>query len=515
MSLRPDSRPRLDRPLRLLPQVRRYDWGTRDFIPNLCGRPPTGEPEAELWFGAHPDAPAGVVLEPSADSHAGASAGVVLEAGHGAGDGHGGRDRVAPAHGAAQPDAPRASGPQPRPIPLDRLIAERREEVLGPGEPGDALPFLTKILSAARPLSIQAHPDRSQAARGFAVETAGHGAATGAGRNYRDPNHKPELLYALTAFRALAGFRPAAEAARLLAALGLAELRPHVRRLEAEGAAAYRPLLAALRDRAGSDLAARVVDAARQAADDRTGTASAASAAAAAGVASAAAAASAASVASAARAAAAAAASAASAADTTEATDVDDGRREALRWIVRIAAHHPDDPLVVAPLFLRLVRLAPGEALFTGAGVPHSYLEGSGVEVMANSDNVLRLGLTSKRVDAAELLDILDYAPGGGAPLKPRIDERRWGTRLRYQPPVDDFRLDVLRIAPRSAAPLLPDGRARIALALEGEIEVRNAAGGLLLRPGRAALVPAAAEAITATGRGTLAVTSSNPQAGP
>ena len=504
VSLRPHSRTPLDRPLRLIPQVRRYDWGTRDFIPNLCGRAPTGEPEAELWFGAHPDAPAGVVLEPSADSHAGASAGVVLEAGHGAGDGHGGRDRVAPAHGAAQPDAPRASGPPPKPIPLDRLIAERREEVLGPGEPGDSLPFLTKILSAAKPLSIQAHPDRSQAACGFAVETAGHGAATGAGRNYRDPNHKPELLYALTPFEALSGFRPAGEAARLLASLGMDEFRPHVRRLEAEGAAAYRPLLAALRDRAGSDLAARAVDAARQAVDDRTGTASAASAAAAAGVASAAAAASAASV-----------ASAASAADTTETTDVDDGRREALRWIVRIAAHHPDDPLVVAPLFLRLVRLNPGEALFTGAGVPHSYLEGSGVEVMANSDNVLRLGLTSKRVDAAELLDILDYAPGGGAPLKPRIDERRWGTRLRFQPPVDDFRLEILRLGPGGAAPLLPDDRARIALALEGEIEVRNAAGVQLLRPGGAALVPAAAEAITATGRGTLAVTSSNPQSGP
>ena len=474
VSLRPDSRPRLDRPLRLLPQVRRYDWGTRDFIPDLCGRPPTGEPEAELWFGAHPDAPAGVVLEPRS--------GACPE----------GRGRVEPARGAARPEAPRASGPPPKPIPLDRLIAERREEVLGPGEPGDSLPFLTKILSAARPLSIQAHPDRSQAARGFAVETAGHGAATGAGRNYRDPNHKPELLYALTPFRALAGFRPAAEAARLLAALGLAELRPHVRRLEAEGAAAYRPLLAALRDRAGSDLAARVVDAARQAADDRTGTASAASAAAAAGVASAA-----------------AAASAASAADTTEATDVDDGRREALHWIVRIAAHHPDDPLVVAPLFLRLVRLAPGEALFTGAGVPHSYLEGSGVEVMANSDNVLRLGLTSKRVDAAELLDILDYSSRAGAPMRPRIDDRPWGTRLRFRPPVDDFRLEVLRLGPGGAAPLLPDRRARIALALEGEIEVRNAAGGLLLRPGGAALVPGAAGAVTATGRGTLAVTSS------
>ena len=239
-------------------------------------------------------------------------------------------------------------------------------------------------------------------------------------------------------------------------------------------------MLAALREQAGSGLAARAADAARQAVDDRTGAASPPDT-----------------------------TGAARATDMIGTTDASDGCRDPLHWIVSIAAHHPDDPLVVAPLFLRLVRLDPGEALFTGAGVPHSYLEGSGVEVMANSDNVLRLGLTSKRVDAAELLDILDYSSRGGAPMRPRIDDRPWGTRLRFRPPVDDFRLEVLRLGPGGAAPLLPDRRARIALALEGEIEVRNAAGGLLLRPGGAALVPGAAGAVTATGRGTLAVTSS------
>ncbi|MDE2923069.1 MAG: mannose-6-phosphate isomerase, class I [Acidobacteriota bacterium] len=389
----------LDRPLRLLPRVRNYDWGTPDFIPRLCGREPSGRPEAELWFGSHPDAPADVVI---GSSDAGS-------------------------------------------IPLDRLIAERPVDVLGSYS---ALPFLTKVLSAGRPLSIQAHPSREQAARGF---------AGGAPGNYRDPNHKPELLYALTAFSALSGFRPPAEAAALLGALGLEELEPHVQRLESEGAAAYRPLLDALTGRAGTELAARVTGAARLAADR-----------------------------------------------------ADPERRDALRWIDRIAAFHLEDPLVIAPLILRLIRLEPGQALFTGPGVPHSYLEGSGVEVMANSDNVLRLGLTSKRVDAAELLDILVYEAAGAASLEPEVEEHPWGRRTAFTPPVADFRLDVLDVAGRGPAPLPADDNVRIVLALEGDLEIRNPAGALSLRPGQATLLAASAGGATAAGAGTVAVTMPN-----
>ncbi|MCY3966119.1 MAG: mannose-6-phosphate isomerase, class I [Acidobacteria bacterium] len=409
----------LDRPLRLVPQVRHYDWGTRDFIPRLCGREPGDLPEAELWFGAHPDAPAGVVLE-------------------------------------SDPEATRASRPHRDSIPLNRLIAEHRVEVLGSGSTGTELSFLTKILSAARPLSIQAHPSREQAVRGFAAET-GTRPVTSGDRNYRDPNPKPELLYALTPFSALSGFRPAAEATQLLSALGLERLRPSIHRLESEGTAGYRPLLEQLHRHTGTDLAAATVHAARRA-------------------------------------------------STTD----DPNCREAMRWVVRIAAHHSDDPLVIAPLFLRLIRLDPGEALFTGAGVPHSYLEGSAVEVMANSDNVLRLGLTSKHVDAAELLDILVYEAAEAPLIEPLVDEEPWGTQFRFQPPVDDFRLDVLHLVDEGEAPLGPDGRARIVLALEGAVEVRYTSGSKNLRPGQALFLPAAATAVTATRRGTLAMTTSN-----
>jgi len=399
----------LDRPLRLLPRVRNYDWGTPDFIPRLCNREPTGRPEAELWFGGHADAPAGVVL--------------------GSGD---------------------ASS-----IALDRLIAERPAEVLGSDS---ALPFLTKVLSAGRPLSIQAHPSRAQAARGFAAQS-GDGTHPGdaAPRHYRDPNYKPELLYALTPFSALSGFRPPGEAASLLSALGLEELEPHVRRLESEGVAAYRPLLAALRERAGTELAARVTRAARLAAEG-----------------------------------------------------ADQEGRDALRWIDRVAAFHPEDPLVVAPLILRLIYLQPGQALFTGPGVLHSYLEGSGVEVMANSDNVLRLGLTSKRVDAVALLDILVYEAGAGTNLEPEIEERPWGRRASFAPPVEDFRLDVLEMTGTAEVPLPGGHSVRIVLALEGGVEIRNAAGAEALRPGQATLLTASAEATTAIGAGKVAVTMPN-----
>ncbi len=405
----------LDRPLRLIPRVRHYDWGTRDFIPLLCGREPTGRPEAELWFGAHADAPAGVVLEA----------------------------------GSAGPDD--ASGP----VPLDRLIAERRSEVLGPGKRGTTLSFLTKILSAGKPLSVQAHPSRAQAVRGFAGE--GSGAGDAAHRNYKDPNHKPELLYALTPFSALSGFRPAAQAAELLSGLGLERLRPSIDRLASEGTAAYRHLLEGLHRHTGTGFAAAAARDARRAA-------------------------------------------------TTD----DANSREAMRWVLRIAEHHPDDPLVLAPLLLRLVHLEPGQALFTGPGVPHSYLEGSAVEVMASSDNVLRLGLTSKRVDAEGLLDILNYEAAVGGMMEPQVDKRPWGTRCGFRPPVDDFRLEVLHLVDHGEAPLGPDGHARIVLALEGEVEVRNTADTVLLQPGQAALLPATARAVAAAGPGTLALATSN-----
>jgi mannose-6-phosphate isomerase class I len=161
----------LSTPLVITPALRRYAWGDPDFIPRLFGSAPTGEPIAEAWLGAHPIAPAHVVV--------------------------GGRERA-----------------------LDRVIAEH-PAILGPDVSArfGELPYLLKILAAAKPLSIQVHPDAAQAAEGFAREEALGIPRDAPSRCYRDPHAKPEVIVALTPFDALAGFRPHGEIARALDAL--------------------------------------------------------------------------------------------------------------------------------------------------------------------------------------------------------------------------------------------------------------------------------------------------------
>ncbi len=341
--------------------------------------------------------------------------------------------------------------------------------MLGPGTDGGeprTLPFLTKVLAAARPLSIQVHPNSEQAALGYAAARSAKSAPAASESSYRDPNHKPELLYALTPFTALAGFRPPREAARLLAELGVPQLERPARELEVLGAPAYLGLLKVLGEERNGDLAHRLQEAAaaRQRREPQPGPGP-----------------------------------------------------DPFDWTARLAEHHPDDPLLIAPLLLRLVHLPPGEALFTPPGVPHSYLCGSAVEVMASSDNVLRLGLTSKHVDVAGLLAILDVdhadrSPDerpGAADLRVRTEDAHWGRRHSLRPPVDDFQLDILRLDGNGDAPLDPGGRARIVLVLEGEVAVGNASGSERLRAGEGALAPTAARRVVVSGRGALAVTSS------
>jgi mannose-6-phosphate isomerase len=175
------------RPWRLEGVVRRYAWGSRTAIPELLGREPDGEPQAELWLGAHPSAPSRVVSAAGAES-------------------------------------------------LDACIRRDPEAVLGASVRrrfGDELPFLFKVLAAAEPLSIQAHPDRDQARAGFARENAAGLAVDAPTRSYRDPHHKPELICALTPFRALNRFREPAAIADALAASDPAMARAAYDRAEA------------------------------------------------------------------------------------------------------------------------------------------------------------------------------------------------------------------------------------------------------------------------------------------
>ncbi|WP_432062617.1 mannose-6-phosphate isomerase, class I [Streptomyces sp. S1] len=374
---------------RLVNTVRPYAWGSTTAIPELLGTAPTGEPQAEMWMGAHPGAPS--------------------------------RTERGPLNELIDAD----------PV---RELGERTVERFGP-----RLPFLFKILAAGAPLSLQVHPDLDQARSGFAAEEAAGIPVDAPHRTYKDAHHKPELICALTPFEGFCGFRAPADAADLIAALGVDSLKPYVDLLHAHPEeAALREVLTALLTADPEEIAHTVAEA--TAAADRLGGDHAPYA--------------------------------------------------------RLAHHYPSDPGVIAAMLLHHVRLQAGEALYLGAGVPHAYLDGLGVEIMANSDNVLRCGLTPKHVDVPELLRIVRFDPADPAVLRPEASPS--GEEV-YETPTDEFRLSRFVRAEGAAPNDLTAPTPQILLAVAG----RPAAGDLTLAPGESVFVPAG-ERIQLTGAGTV-----------
>lgn len=157
---------------------------------------------------------------------------------------------------------------------------------------------------------------------------------------------------------------------------------------------------------------------------------------------------------------------------------------------------YPGDPGVIAAMLLNHVRLQPGEAMFLGAGIPHAYLDGLGVELMANSDNVLRCGLTPKHVDVPELLKIVKFEPSDPGVLRPEASPE--GEEV-YETPIDEFRLSRFLLAPGGAPQVLADGPPQILLCTTGSPQ----AGELALRPGESVFVPAG-EKVELSGSGTI-----------
>ena len=373
--------------------VRHYDWGSRTALGRLTGRPASGRPEAELWMGAHPVAPS------------------VAQVGPGSGSGR---------------------------VTLDRLVADRPIETLGrcaAAGQGAALPFLFKLLALGRPVSVQVHPTRARAARGFAEEERTGVPIDAPHRSYRDRGHKPELMLALEPMEVLAGIRPLPEIAAALAAAGVAELAATAAGRDA-AAAVGRVLRAVLTlDRAaGARLHRRLV------------------AGAAAGA-----------------------------------------------LLARLAERYPDDPAVIAALLLNRVALRPGEALFTPPGQLHAYVSGAGVELMANSDNVLRAGLTTKHVDVDELLAAADLRPAPPARVPPRL---AGPAEQVYPTPAEEFQLSVIDL--QAGGAFAPRRGPEILLLLGDGARLRWPGGTLALRRGDAAFVPAAVPAYEARGAGRL-----------
>ncbi|CAG7636241.1 Mannose-6-phosphate isomerase [Actinacidiphila bryophytorum] len=379
---------------RLITTIRPYAWGSTTAIPELLGTPPTGEPQAELWMGAHPGAPSRV---------------------------------------------DRGAGP----VPLDTLIDADPVAELGDAAVkrfGPRLPFLLKVLAAGAPLSVQVHPDLAQAKAGYADEEARGIPLDAPHRNYKDANHKPEMLVALSPFDGLCGFRRPTEAAALIDALGVGALAPYVDILRAHPEdQALREVLAAV---LGADPAA-TADSVHAAAD--------------------------------------AAARLATTPGTPHAADY--------AAYAKAAHSFPGDRGVIAAMLLNYVRLQPGEALYLGAGVPHAYLEGLGVEIMANSDNVLRCGLTPKHIDVPELLRIVRFEADDPAVLRPEAAPD--GEEL-YAAPIDEFRLSRYLLAAGSDPRTLDPGRPQILLCTAGQASLRAQNGSTLtLGRGESCWIPA------------------------
>ncbi|NEC89524.1 mannose-6-phosphate isomerase, class I [Streptomyces sp. SID12501] len=357
--------------------IRPYAWGSTTAIAALLGTEPTGEPQAEMWMGAHPGAPSrtgrGTLVE-------------VIDA-----------------------------------DPQGELGAAAVVKF------GPRLPFLLKILAAGAPLSLQVHPNLAQAKEGYADEE-NRGIPVDAGhRNYKDANHKPELICALTEFDGLCGFRDPSQTADLLAGLEVDSLKPYVDLLRAHPEeAALREVLTAVLSADREDMARTVTETATACA--RLG------------------------------------------GDYAPYAD--------------IAQHYPGDPGVIAAMLLNRVRLQPGEALFLGAGIPHAYLNGLGVEIMANSDNVLRCGLTPKHVDVPELLRVVRFEATGPGVLRP---EAAADGEEVYDTPIDEFRLSRYVLPEGTPARDLTLPTPQILLCTAGSIRT----GDIELAPGQSVFVPA------------------------
>ncbi|MEU6557743.1 mannose-6-phosphate isomerase, class I [Streptomyces sp. NPDC046915] len=366
---------------RLENTIRPYAWGSTTAIPELLGVEPTGEPQAEMWMGAHPGAPSrtarGTLVE-------------VIE-----GD-------------------------------PERELGAKAVAKFGP-----RLPFLLKILAAGAPLSLQVHPDLAQAKEGFADEERRGIPVDAPHRNYKDANHKPELICALTEFDGLCGFRDPVETADLLDGLGVDSLKPYVDLLHA------RPEDAALREVLTAVLTADPEEMAR------------------------------------------------TVAAVTAACTCLGG---AYTPYAGLAHHYPGDPGVIAAMLLNHVRLQPGEALFLGAGIPHAYLSGLGVEIMANSDNVLRCGLTPKHVDVPELLRVVRFEAGDPGVLRPEASP---DDEEVYETPIDEFRLSRYVLPAGGTSHDLSLPTPQILLCTAGSVR----AGEYELTPGESVFVPAGEKA--------------------
>ncbi|WP_199557478.1 mannose-6-phosphate isomerase [Enterobacter roggenkampii] len=383
---------------KLINSVQNYAWGSKTALTDLYGiANPNNLPMAELWMGAHPK-----------------SSSKIEDA---SGQARSLRDVI---------DADKAAL-------LGDKVAQRFGE----------LPFLFKVLCADQPLSIQVHPNKQASEIGFAKENAAGIPLDAAERNYKDPNHKPELVFALTPFLAMNAFREFSEIISLLQPVaGANNAIAHF--LENPNAEALSQLFASLLNMQGEEKshALAVLKAA-----------------------------------------------------------LDSQQGEPWETIRLIAQFYPDDSGLFSPLLLNVVKLNPGEAMFLFAETPHAYLQGVALEVMANSDNVLRAGLTPKYIDIPELVANVKFVAKPAAELL--TQPMKNGAELDFPIPVEDFAFSLHDLSQTETT--IAQESAAILFCVEGEATLHKGEQHLVLKPGESAFVAANESPVSVSGTGRLA----------
>ncbi len=381
-------------------RVQNYAWGSTEMLSRLTNNPPSAEPQAEVWMGSHPKSPSSVRLPGNVE------------------------------------------------VSLDDYIVENPEMSIGeraislnpPEEKRPGLPYLFKILTAERGLSIQAHPSRGQAQIGYEREDVAGIPVDAPNRTYRDRNHKPEMLYAVEDFWGMRGFRPLDELVNEVSGWRQCvpdELTPLHNAfssfIDHADWARWKTVVQCLIESGEKDTDRKLLS--RSAVEY--------------------------------------------AVKNCRSQDRDDR----YWWVGELTRQFPGDPGAAAPLYLNLVHLSPGEAMYLDARTLHAYLYGAGVEIMANSDNVLRSGCTVKYVDAAELLRVLEFT-GGPAEI---ISGTPVAGGRHFSPPAAEFELCVLSDKSRVYSANAPI----VILALGGAVGLGGAAD-FHIRSGESVFVTAA-----------------------
>lgn len=377
--------------------IQNYDWGSHSALTDLYGiKNPNNQPMAEVWMGAHPRCSSKITVNSVEKS----------------------------LHEAIMEDPDAYLGQQ-----INARFGE--------------LPFLFKVLCAAQPLSIQVHPDKAAAEVGFQQENASGIPLNHPKRNYKDPNHKPELVYALTPYRAMNGFRLFADIARLLKPVEQAH--PAISNFLSQPSATtlatlFTTLLALKENDKTHALAILNTALAKQ-------------------------------------------------------------QGEPWDTIRQIAKIYPVDTGLFSPLLLNVVELKPGEAMFLYAGTPHAYLHSVGLEVMANSDNVLRAGLTPKHIDIAELIANVQFVEKPSDTLL--MQSIQQGNVDFYPIPVDDFAFSLHQLV--SEPQTLAQESAAIVFCLEGNLVLEKEGRTISLKPGESCFIRAGESRVKVSGNGRLA----------